>query len=94
MNKKRVLDLSQELPSFDVIVEEGRSIEMTVRDIYELAMEGAGNGVPLRDRIDKIAAKFNAKFNCSLDEDKMFVLMMHGLEAVEAFVGNTGGSSI
>lgn len=93
MDRKKVLDLREELPSFDVIVSDEQTVEVTTRDIYELAMEGAGSGIALRDRMDKVAKRFNEKFSCDLSEDKVFVLMMAGMEAVEQFVGNTDGSS-
>ena len=94
MATKKVLDLGGDLPSFEVIVDtEGRRVDVTIRDIYELAMEGADKGVPMKDRMGLIATKFNEKFDCSLDEDKMFILMTNGMEIIEEFVGNTDGSS-
>lgn len=93
MNRKKVLDLSNDLPSIDVIISSDRTLNVTVRDIYELAMINAGSGVPLKDRMDKITEEFNDRFDCDLSEDKMFILMMHGMEAIEEFVGNIAGSS-
>ena len=87
------MDLTQELPKFEIKVTEEKTVMLTIEDIYEYAQVDVMSGKTLKQRIGKITDRFNAEHDVEITTDKMYFIMMKGLESIEIFVGNSTGSS-
>lgn len=87
------LDLSQDLPTIDVKLSAEKTVTLTIEDLYDYAQIDALSGRSLKARIGKITDAFNQDHGTELTTDKMYLLMIKGMEMIEVHVGNVSRSS-